>query len=618
MAGGDRDLGDFVSARFAELHAVAAVTAGDAEAAAHITATALAERWDELATTGTPTSTARLAVLTAVLSSTSGTAASGTTPRDPLEMWLEDDRSVARAALTAALAAAPVTARAALAAAHFWDESPVLVAACAKTDPAAVRYQVEVLERTLAHEHAAALGRESDQLAWALPEALADALEHLADTAAVPDPVDLVNTVRTRAAHRRRTRAVATAAAAVLALSAAVALARPPRMPAGSVSTLALNAPQWAGLNSWAPRGPLAGDLGVTALVEQRRTVDPGTHLLWAGPVGDTTTVVMTSTRAHADPPRDDSGRQPASGPTDAPLRLRLWTGRAELGAAGLSPTPIEGPDVPTSHDVLALSIKQGASGAPPVVLVMTRPTVTVALASTGARPGPDGSSRPVGYDLTMTDGVTMFTERPGFPSRVAVDNTTSSPAGTLPLADRLPERGSAAQLADAQRTALAVVTDYAAGSLYPTAVLDEVLAIPDPHSGTLGTEQGPVHLSAVTVATPNGGWVRTTRLCRSELDAGCTFLERLAAVPADDHAYALLLVEGQPAPTFVAVAPGAATAELVTEDGQVRDTAGVRNGLAVLTSSDVIATSFRLRLRAPDGHLLYDKVPPRGTELLG
>ena len=68
--------------------------------------------------------------------------------------------------------------------------------------------------------------------------------------------------------------------------------------------------------------------------------------------------------------------------------------------------------------------------------------------------------------------------------------------------------------------------------------------------------------------------------------------------------------------PTFVALAPDAATAVLVTATGQVRDTARVKDGMAVLTSTkDPTTTTFRLRLLAPDGHTLYDQAPPTGTE---
>ena len=58
--------------------------------------------------------------------------------------------------------------------------------------------------------------------------------------------------------------------------------------------------------------------------------------------------------------------------------------------------------------------------------------------------------------------------------------------------------------------------------------------------------------------------------------------------------------------------------AELVTRAGRVRDSATIRDGLATLTSAeDPQGTAFRLRVRAPDGHIVYDAVPPQPVEML-
>ena len=78
VTGAEKDFEAFVVARFAELHAVAAVTTGDCVAAAQMTATALAllaDRWPEITTASTPTATARSAVLTVALATTSSASA---------------------------------------------------------------------------------------------------------------------------------------------------------------------------------------------------------------------------------------------------------------------------------------------------------------------------------------------------------------------------------------------------------------------------------------------------------------------------------------------------------------------------------------------------------------
>jgi hypothetical protein len=102
---------------------------------------------------------------------------------------------------------------------------------------------------------------------------------------------------------------------------------------------------------------------------------------------------------------------------------------------------------------------------------------------------------------------------------------------------------------------------------------------------------------------------VRTTLLARATDQAPWIYLERLAAVPATDRT-PLLLPSGS-SPSFVAIAPDGATAQLLTLDGRVRDSATIHNGLAILASADPRqGTSVRLRVRAPDGHVVDDEVP--------
>ena len=625
------DFEAFVIARFAELDAVAAVTTGEPVDAVELTAAglaAVADRWAELNAAGTPTSSARTTVLTRSLTAVRSTEPRTTTHHLTLDDGQDDhdghdghdgEASATRSALTAVLLAAPATARAALAAGHFWDETPALVAACARVDTDTIVAELDALMQAMSSAHATALGRDADELGWALPAAVADTLEHLADTSPVSDPVALVATARARATRRRRTHAGAFVAAAVLTVvvAAAVALAWPNPVPGIAAPTLPPEAPQWSAISSWAPRGNLVGDPAVTALAAARAG-DPDARLLFAGTVGDTTVVLMTGTPTQTQPAVVLDPRV-VPGPDIAPPHLSLWAAPAHRGPAALAPTRIEGDDSARSSDVVALSIEQDAAGAPPVVLVLTRPTVTEGFARTGARPDPDGRIRTLVQSLTLTGGVAMFTQNPGYPTTIAVAGFTGPPAGVVTDDDRLPERGSADDLATAQRTLLAAVAGYPVGALDTPAARDAVVDIPNPDAGILGADPGDVHVTIVSTVTADGGWVRTSRLSATSEDSGGQNMELLAAVPASDHSHALLPVGDMRRPTFVALAPDAATAQLVTTDGHLRDSATVKDGLAILTSTqDPITATFRLRLLAPDGHTVYDDVPPTGTELLG
>jgi len=128
---------------------------------------------------------------------------------------------------------------------------------------------------------------------------------------------------------------------------------------------------------------------------------------------------------------------------------------------------------------------------------------------------------------------------------------------------------------------------------------------------------EGSLLVAVVATTTPDGSRVRTARVTGTLAGGGVQFQERLAVVPANDPTHALWQIGTGPHPTFVALAPDAATAEIVTADGRSRDLAMVRGGMALLSSTkDPVTTVFRLRLRAPDGHVVYDAVPPVGTEL--
>lgn len=599
------DFEEFVAARWPELHAVATITTADAVHATSATATALATvqgRWAELTSSGAPTRAARTAVLTAALR-----AARSTTPPS-----LPGATGPAvRAAVTAALAGAPATARAALAVDHFWGEDDTMVAACARRDPATVHRDHAALLTLLAAAHSASLGRDQAELAWALPAAIADTLTHLADSAPTANPLTEVRAARARATRGRALRAAAAVAFSMAAAGAAVLVWTAPE----PVPTLPADSPAWAVVTSWTPRGPLAGDSDVAALAATATAGDPGAHLLYAGPVGDTTVVLMTATSDPAVVP--DGGLGEGSDPTRN-VELKMWTAPAGADPATLTATTIAGSDshaVPVAADTVAVSIPQRAPAGGHVVLVMTPPAVTEGSATTGACPQPDGTFRPLVQALTLRGGVATLSEAPGFPALLEVNRYNGLPAGATYDGNWLPVRGEPDELAAAQVRLLAAVGGYAPDTLTSVTV-DAMFEMSDPEIGGSGKDPVPVQVAVTTTATPDGGWVRTSRWATTDANRSGAVMEELVALPADDHTYALLPVSLTGA-KFVALAGQAATAQLVTTDGKVRDTAPVKDGMALLgTTLDPATTTFKLRLLAHDGRTLYDQVPPIGNSL--
>ncbi len=467
VSGAPGDFEDFVTARWRELHAVATLTTGDADDGARVTASALAalgRRWAETVDEGNPTAAARVAVLSAALAAAGGAAAP---PREGDETTESPDPAEAddgtRVALAGVLAATTPTARAAVAVEHWWDETPALVAATAHTDLATVQSDLSVLRRQLAAAHAASVGGDEAELGGALSAATTETLEHAADAAAVSDPVALVEDARTKGTRRRRTRLAVVGVA--VAVGAATALAWPGAgtpTPSGPARDSAL----WASVSTWSPRGPLVDDDTVRSIAAEARAADPTASLLYAGRVGDTLALVMTGS-SPADPtlPAGVPGPALARGSTEGPF-LRLWTAAARLGPGALGPAVIDGEPTARTSDLVALLVEQDTTGAPPAVLVLTRPTVTDAYVTTNVLPQADGSLRSIVHALPLVDGVASYTGTSfGRAPRVAVPGYEGWPAGAGSNYDLdLPRAGPGADLADHQRILLADVTGLPAG----------------------------------------------------------------------------------------------------------------------------------------------------------
>ena len=409
------DFDEFVTARWRELYAVATVTTGDPGSGARATASALASlgrRWTRTTDDGAPTAASRAAVLTAALAAADlRSPAHPPTPRDPPgepgDLGTDDDLS--RSALAAVLAEAPPTARASLAAQHWWDEGPALVAAGAHADGAVVAADLAALHAGLAAAHAAVLGRDEHGLAWALPTAVADLLEHQVDAAPVADPVALVDVARARSTRRHRARLAGVGAGLALVVAAA-ALAWPALAGSGPQAPAPASG-AWASVTSWSPRGPLVGDPTVASIADGAQAADPTARLLYAGPVGDTIAVVMTGATP-ADPMLSDGVPGPAMGEgyDGGQAFLRLWTAPTRLGTAALGPAAIDGDPTARTRDLVALNVVQDAPATAPAVLVMTRPVVADVFVTTGLLPQPDGSLVPEVLVLPLVDGVASHT----------------------------------------------------------------------------------------------------------------------------------------------------------------------------------------------------------------
>ena len=431
------------------------------------------------------------------------------------------DRSV-RAALTAVLAGAAPTARAALAVRHWWDEPPALVAACSTSDPDTVRAGLATLEQQLAAAHAEAVGRDEDEVGWALAAAVADALEGVVDDAPVADPVALVAESHTRDSPpphppgRRRCRPGARGGGR----GERVRLDRPGRRPADRHRRPTTRrgpssrpGPRAAPSSTTRPSGPSPPT--PTRSTPRRGCSTPG-------PVGDTLAVVMTA-QPGANPALPDGVPGPALGEGFDKAGRSSGCGPPprRLGAGALAPTAIEGEPTARTSDLVALSVDQDTAGAPPTMLVLTRPSVTDGFVVTGAVPQPDGSVRPVVVGLPLVDGVATFAPTGvGFTPEVGVAGYRGLPAGALTNSFLLPSSGPADELAAAQRILLAGVTGHRPDSLATTSVLEAVVpasAVDPDYVGTypdfVGTHPEPLRVTVVTTTTRDGARVRTSRL---------------------------------------------------------------------------------------------------------
>ncbi|MGG5260297.1 hypothetical protein [Phycicoccus avicenniae] len=583
MTGG-ADADAFVAARWSDLEAVALVATLDEGAAREATTAALAalrRRWAEVLEEGSPTTAARRAVLERVAPAPSRGPGRGRRPvpapalPDALPPLDPDD-----AALLPALTAETPEVRAALAADVVWDQPPAETAALLRRPdlPAAVE---AARERLLTAHRAARAVQGLGPADHALDPDLTD-LVHALGTGRgdPPEPASVVEQ-RVRRVRRRSVLlggGVAAAGGALawwqLAPDGSAPAATAPR-PVPSRTTPGPDSPVWASTALWPPRGVLASDLGVQALVARGA---PGSRILLADDVAGVRTVLAANLAA--------------MGVEDVGTEVRLWAGALGAPAEQLIEIPMSLTTVYGVADFVAVGVPH-PTGA--LVLVLARPDAPPAELSLFARPAPSGDVEREWEDLPLQDGVAVrLLDAPPSP---AVRIRGSRYDGPLPR----PEAWGFAEGGPVEQ--VAAITGIPARSLRSRVVSARLPGgITLPNAGS-----PPSVLSMHLVTTPDGGVVRTIGAADGLVydeptvipaaRAEGPYLTRLDDYSTSEGLY-LVLVES-----------GASSVELRSGGSRVAPAVRVRDRLAVVRGPAVDdLRGVTLRVRSSTGKLLWDR----------
>ncbi|WP_345207705.1 hypothetical protein [Fodinibacter luteus] len=561
------DFREFVAARWPDLEAVALLVTLDAPAARRITTDALArlhQRWRATVDEGRPGELARRAVLTAATSATRDTAAASSPPSPspgpaPAASWDDpDDDDVADpvvAALATALHGATPVQRAVLAGRAVWDLEPDEVAALLGMPSAAVRAEVAALRDRLARAHDEARREEGLSPApWALDPDVDDAVAMLLrGQGDPPDPAALVAD-RSRAVRRRTLvvggLGVLGAAAGAWAVGtgltsgpSASTAARPVLPPPGDRS--------WAGTGTWTPRGALAGDDGIQALVISRS--GPGSRLLWADEVGDRRIVVV---------------RLPES--TRDSTVVSVWAGPRGADAPALTEVPLTVREIDRTDNVVPVVVPDG-TGATGLLVVLARPGEERCSYSATVVFTADGAVRRRWTEVGLADGVgASLVPLPVGPAvRVRAGRFDGAPAGPQQVTLGSGSGGEVGNtlMAAAAPFAMAVTGPPRPGFLSllafegpaPGDVIDPGAVVAQPREG---------RVAVVHTTTPEGALLRSVRV-RDDGRGWTPYLDletvRPIAVQDADLPFAAPLPPvREDTGRFLVVAPGAARAQLL------------------------------------------------------
>ena len=185
---------------------------------------------------------------------------------------------------------------------------------------------------------------------------------------------------------------------------------------------LARDSPQWASTATWTPRGLLAREPGLLALLDRDLA---GARVLFADDTDRLRVVIAT------DPGRD--GLQPLVDGT----RIAVWSGLRGDPVESLTRMPYSFAAIQGVGDVVAAGVPYQDEAA---LVVLTRPTVRSAEFSPYARPVPSGDVNRSWVGLPLTDGVhTVDLDRPlGGAARLRCEEYD----GPIPVPDAWADRG--------------------------------------------------------------------------------------------------------------------------------------------------------------------------------
>ena len=359
-------------------------------------------------------------------------------------------------------------------------------------------------------------------------------------------------------------------------------------------------------MSRWAPRGRLAADARVQALVISR--ANGGGRLVWADDVQGRRVVVS----ATLNPGTED-------------VIVQVWDGAAGADPATLVEVPLQGPFVAGDQDAMAVAVPTSPGT---LLLVLARPSTAEASYSPTVIPTVEGTVRRdwvevplrsgIGSTLTATEaGPALRVRSAGFDGpAVSPTQTWVDQAGTDALAGFAEEtrRFVAAAIGEpADTLSTEVVTDAKVGG-----------GVIDPRA--ISPQGGDGRVRVLRTSTRGGAVIRSVRVVddgRSR--ANWLDLQSPTVLPAQsaaDEPVVARLDDARPGVgRFLVVTPGAARVQLLSTSPNAYPVSKVtrtRDGVAiveVVNADD--AAAFRLVQRDARGKLLADGVPRTGADLL-
>lgn len=626
------DFRDFVAVRWPDLEAVALLVTLDDDTARRVTTESLQRvhrGWREALDDGRPGELAQRDVLTAAVAAVREVASEGPSvapaPSAP-DCARDDDEGAAPGdlvtdALVDVLRAAAPLERAVLAGRTVWGLEPDEVAGLLGMPSARARDAATGLRAGLARAHAAARGAHGLGPAdWAVERDLDEAIAAvLAGQHDPPDPAALVEDLRLSA--RRRSVVVAGVVLAAAGAASWWAVTERDSAPLSSGSPPASpdpTDPRWNTVAAWPPRGSLAKDPGILAMVAER-TSRRG-RLLWAGDaLGQRIVVASTYGQPYPPGPMLVAWRAPTGASSNA-----LWE--------DAGPVPEEDAWIRDERDGLAVVLSTGVAEHMRALAVLARPTVTSATYSRMVRPTRAGTVVRLWETLRLAGGVgaVRLAGYAGPAARVRCGGGYDGPVLGVRRQAMLPptvdDRTGPPSFTDEVRWFVAAVTGL------PVETLESAVVV---HSAVEGgviaprATRGPRRGGRVTVVrttTERGAVVRSVRVTDDgRSGVGWLDLERASVLPArtppDEPLVLRLPADGDPGVgRFLVVAPGAARVQLVRPVRAYAESPATpaRDGVAVVEVRDPgEASAYRLVRHDAAGRLLGSGVPARGTDLL-